>query len=107
MVRQIDAKALKTMMDSGTKFVLIDARSQMSYQKEHIPGAVSVPSDHIAEHVLGTYPKSLTFVTYCTDFDCEASTIAAKKLEKLGFADVLEYKGGLEDWKMRGYATEK
>jgi rhodanese-related sulfurtransferase len=46
-------------------------------------------------------------VTYCSSFECEASTIAAQKLDKYGFKNVLEFKGGLEDWKKAGYPTEK
>jgi rhodanese-related sulfurtransferase len=51
--------------------------------------------------------RESTIVTYCSSFDCEASTIAAKKLESYGFKNVLEFKGGLKDWKEAGYATEK
>jgi rhodanese-related sulfurtransferase len=53
------------------------------------------------------HKKTETFVTYCSSFECEASTVAAKKLEKYGFKKVLEFKGGLKDWKAAKYPTEK
>jgi rhodanese-related sulfurtransferase len=51
--------------------------------------------------------RNRTVVTYCTDTACKSSTIAAEKLEKFGFKNVLEYKAGIEDWKRAGYPTEK
>ncbi len=106
-MRRIAREELKRMMDRGEDFVLIDARGHEAYAKEHLPGAVSIPSDHIGEHVMSSYRKNTQFVTYCSSFDCEASTVAAKKLVKYGFNDVLEFKGGLEDWKTAKYPTEK
>lgn len=106
-MKQITRDVLKHMMDSRTDFVLIDARGHESYEKEHIPGAISLPSDHIGGHLLRDLTKGRTYVTYCSGWKCEASTVAAKKLDKLGFKKVLEFKGGLEDWKSAGYPTEK
>jgi rhodanese-related sulfurtransferase len=106
-VRQITREILKQMMDSETDFVMIDARGHEAYAKEHIPGAVSIPSDHIGEHLLREFRRERTYVTYCSGWKCESSTVAATKLDKFGFKKVLEFKGGLEDWKAAGYPTEK
>jgi len=106
-MRQITRDTLKQMMDSGADFVLIDARGHEAYAREHILGAVSIPSDHIGEHMLREFKKDRTYVTYCSGWKCEASTIAAEKLDKFGFEKVLEFKGGLEDWKTGGFRTEK
>jgi len=106
-MRQITRDILRKMMDSETDFVLIDSRGHESYAKEHIPGAVSIPSDHIGEHLLKEFRKDRTYVTYCSGWKCEASTLAAMKLDKFGFKKVLEFKGGLEDWKAGGLPTEK
>ncbi len=105
-MRKITRQALKQMMDSDTDFVLIDARTHAGYDEEHLPGAVSIPADHLGEHLLKEYKKDRTIVTYCSSFTCESSTIAAQKLEKFGFNKVIEYKGGLKDWKDAGYPTE-
>lgn len=107
MAKRISGETLKQMMGSETDFVLIDARGHEAYAKEHIPGAVSVPSDHIGEHLIRDFGKDRTYVTYCSGWSCEASTVAAAKLDKFGFKKVLEYKGGLEDWKAAGLPTEK
>lgn len=49
--------------------------------------------------------RSLTYVTYCDGIGCNASTKGALKIAKLGFK-VKELIGGLEWWKLDGYATE-
>lgn len=106
-MRKITREELKGMMDSGDKFVLIDARDHEDYDKEHLPGAISVPSDHLGHHVSKDIGKDETVVTYCSSFACEASTVAATKLEKYGYKNVLEFKGGLQNWKEAGYKTER
>jgi rhodanese-related sulfurtransferase len=106
-MKQITRDELKNMFDEGLNFMLIDARGHAAYEKEHIPNAVSIPSDHLGVHLMKHETRESTIVTYCSSFDCEASTIAAKKLESYGFKNVLEFKGGLKDWKEAGYATEK
>jgi rhodanese-related sulfurtransferase len=106
-MKQITREYLKNMMDTDVDFVLIDARGHEGYAKEHLPGALSIPSDYLGQHLLRDHKKHRTFVTYCSNFECEASTIAAQKLDKYGFKNVLEFKGGLEDWKKAGYPTEK
>lgn len=106
-MKKITREYLKNMMDTDVDFVLIDARGHEAYAKEHLPGALSIPSDHLGEHLLREHKKNRIFVTYCSNFECEASTIAAQKLDKYGFKNVLEFKGGLEDWKKAGYPTEK
>ncbi|OGS41531.1 MAG: hypothetical protein A3K67_00220 [Euryarchaeota archaeon RBG_16_62_10] len=106
-MRRITREALKGMMDKDVDFVLVDARSHEEFAKEHLPGAISMPSDHVGEHLLRGYGKERTFVTYCTDFECTASTVAAQKLERFGFTKVLEFEGGLADWKDAGCPTER
>jgi rhodanese-related sulfurtransferase len=106
-MKKITREVLKNMMDTNVDFVLIDARGHEAFDKEHLPGAVSIPSDHLGEHLLKNYKKDRTIVTYCSSFECTASTIAAEKLEKYGFRNILEFKGGLADWKGNGYPTEK
>ncbi len=106
-MRQITREELKGMIDRKERFVLIDARKHEAFDKEHIPGANSIPADHLGTHILEDVKKDETIVTYCSSFTCESSTIAAKKLEKYGYKKVLEFKGGLADWKEAGNPTEK
>jgi rhodanese-related sulfurtransferase len=106
-MKKIGRDVLKKMMDNKEDFVLIDARTHEGYEHEHLPGAIRVPADRLAGRMLNGYDRKRTVVTYCSGWACESSTIAAMKLERLGFAHVLDFKGGLEDWKKAGYPTEK
>lgn len=83
-MKKITREYLKNMMDTDVDFVLIDARGHEAYAKEHLPGALSIPSDHLGQHLLRDHKKHRTFVTYCSNFECDASTIAAQKLDKYG-----------------------
>ena len=106
-MKQITREVLKDMIDKDVDFILIDARKHAGYDDEHLPGAIPIPSDRMGENHVRQYKKDRTMVTYCSSFECESSTIAAQKLEKYGFKKVLEFKGGLKDWKDAGYPTEK
>lgn len=104
-MKQIHAEDLKEMMDDKADFVLIDARGHDAYDKEHITGAVSIPSDHLGERITKDYDKETIFITYCSNLKCDASTVAATKLERYGYKKVLQYKAGIEDWRAHRYPT--
>lgn len=48
----------------GGDFVLLDARDKASYEKDHIPGALSMPLDEV-EKLAGTLDRNREYVTYC------------------------------------------
>jgi rhodanese-related sulfurtransferase len=106
-MRRIERDVLKKMIDDEEDFVLIDTRTHDGYEEEYLPGAIRIPADRLVERMLSEYDRKRTIVTYCSGWACESSTIAATKLERMGFANVLDFKGGLEDWKKAGYPTEK
>jgi rhodanese-related sulfurtransferase len=45
-------------------FVLLDARDRASYEKEHIPGAMSVPPEEV-DGVAPKLSREKEYVTYC------------------------------------------
>ena len=45
-------------------FVLLDTRDRASYEKEHIPGAISMPSDEV-EKLSARLDRAKEHVTYC------------------------------------------
>jgi rhodanese-related sulfurtransferase len=45
-------------------FVLVDARDRASYEKGHIPGAISMPPEEIEEN-FGRLDPAKEIVTYC------------------------------------------
>ena len=106
-MKQISRDVLKKMMENEEEFLLIDARTHEGYDEEHLPGAIRIPADRMGREAVRQYKRDHTVVTYCSGWTCGSSTIAAQKLEKFGFTHVLDFKGGLEEWKKAGYDTEK
>jgi rhodanese-related sulfurtransferase len=45
-------------------FVLLDARDRASFDKEHLPGALSVPLEEL-DRIAGTLDRGKEYVTYC------------------------------------------
>jgi rhodanese-related sulfurtransferase len=44
-IRFISARDLHTLLTSGARLALIDARDEIHFQRGHIPGAVSIPAE--------------------------------------------------------------
>ncbi len=104
-VRTISFDDLLKKFKSNERFVLVDARSREDYDRSHLPGALSVPVDEVRDYA-DRLDKSEEIVTYCGSFQCPASTAAAKEFMGLGFKNVLDYKGGIQEWSEKHYPTE-
>jgi len=81
--------------------VLLDARSEKKFKKEHIPGA-----RHLSHHdflknknILETFPKDKWLICYCEGPGCDQAEILAYELIFAGCQRVAVYRGGLEGWK--------
>ena len=86
-------------------FVVIDARSAASFDRGHVPGAISFPHRQMNETTVKALPKGKLIVVYCDGTGCNASTKAAAKLTALGFT-VKEMIGGIDWWRRDGYQVE-
>lgn len=106
MVKIINRDELMKMISSGENFKLADVLSKEHYADEHIKGAISLPLDEIQERAEQVLKKDEVIVVYCASFTCQASTLAAEKLLSLGYKSVLDYKGGLKDYKEANLALE-
>jgi rhodanese-related sulfurtransferase len=102
---ETDSWDLRAALDKGEKIVVVDARSTPSYNKEHIPGAMSIPHRTMSAESTHDLDRSALFVIYCDGIGCNASTKGALNMVRLGFR-VKELIGGLDWWKRDGYATE-
>ena len=79
------------------KIVVLDTRDAESFAKEHIPGAVNIPTDVLPGR-LPELPKDKEIVPYCWSVVCHLATRAALFLAQEGFV-VHELAGGIEYWK--------
>lgn len=101
----ISTDDLKKKLESDEEFELVHVLSEDQFRKEHIPDSVNIPLGEIGKR-RNELDMDKEIILYCKDFDCGASPKAAKKLEKLGFEKVVDYEGGIEDWKDKGYPVE-
>jgi len=106
MIKKITRDELQRMIDSGQKFKLVDVLEESHYDKEHIKGAISIPLNELKNKAPKLLRKDETIVVYCASFDCQASTKGAEVLLSLGYKDVLDYKGGIQDYKEGGLPLE-
>lgn len=107
-MRTISTDELRARLDDERAPVLIDARSPASFERAHLPGAVSGKSDDIVEQAESLAPdREATVIAYTGDSTCRRALRAAERLEGLGYTDVLVYEGGLEEWRGEGLPVEQ
>ncbi len=98
---------LKDRMDHD-QIDVVDVLPTDSYKESHIPGAMNVPIDEqFDQHIQRVVPdKEHDVIVYCMSTQCDASTRAAERMERLGYRHVFEYEGGKKDWEQAGMPLE-
>ena len=83
--------------------ILIDVREAGEYAGEHIQGAISIPLSRFESEKI---PQDIhqQLVLYCQSSNRSAQ--AAQKLLLAGYGSVNHLKGGLNNWKEKGYETK-
>ncbi|MCU0425895.1 MAG: rhodanese-like domain-containing protein [Candidatus Kapabacteria bacterium] len=102
---EMDPSDLFTALNNGENIVPLDARQVHGYEQEHIPGAINIPHRTMNPDTTGHLDRETLYVVYCDGIGCNGSTKGALNMTKLGFR-VKELIGGIEWWKIDGYATE-
>ena len=107
MVRSIGRDELRQrLQENPGRVILLDVRERSDYEAEHIKGAISIPMHELTMRTEKEFPKDAEIIVYCGGFECTASTNAADALSESGFENVLNYEGGIRDWKTAGFMTE-
>jgi rhodanese-related sulfurtransferase len=92
--------------------LIVDARPAMFHRNGHIPRALPLPRDEFVAYylkqrdVLERYRTHHIFV-YCQGGDCEDSDFVAAGLRRLGFDNILIYRGGWNEWIGNGLPQER
>ena len=93
---QISAEQAKTIMDTESDYIIIDARTDEEFAEGHIKGAILIPEYEIANRAENELPdKDALILVYCRSG--RRSKIASEELVKLGYTNVKEF-GGIIDW---------
>ena len=92
----ITAAQAKEIMDTQTGYIILDTRTQEEYDEGHIPGAILIPYDEIAEKADAMLTdRNQLLLVYCRSG--RRSKIAAQTLVELGYTNIREF-GGIIDW---------
>ena len=92
----ITAEEAKQIMDSEEGYIILDVRTQEEYDQGHIPGAIMISHEEIAEKAEGVLTdKEQLILVYCRSG--RRSKIAAEALVELGYTNIKEF-GGIIDW---------
>ena len=105
-VRETTVEDIKTRLDRGEKFTLVDVREESEYAADHLPGAIHLGKGVIERDVETKVPDLNTpLVLYCGGGF--RSALAADNLQKMGYANVISMDGGVREWRNKGYPFTK
>jgi len=105
-VRETNVDAVKTRMDRGDKFVLVDVREESEFAKDHLPGAIHLGKGIIERDIEARVPELNTeLVLYCGGGF--RSALAADNQQKMGYSNVISMDGGIRDWREKGFPLTK
>lgn len=114
----VSAEDARDLVGSGVK--IYDVRVATEYVEEHIPGSISLPYKEKSKKEAGfdgaqdkfnlaaiTSGKDKGVIFQCNGADCWKSYKASVMAIKDGFKKVYWFRGGLPEWKQKGFAVEK
>ncbi len=92
------------------KRIILDVRSLESYNKGHLPGALSYPLmdfDQLIGQLFTVIKKTSPILVYCSSAECTDSHTFAERLKQMKYEDVKIFSGGFRQWEEMGYQIEK
>jgi len=99
-VKEIDAVALKAMIDEGEDIQLLDVRSQAEFAQGIIEGGEFVPL-HTIPLKMNDLSKDKTIVFYCRS-GARSAQACAYVSQNTG-VEALNLRGGIISWYQSGY----
>lgn len=101
-ITYVSLEALQNAIQSKSKILLVDGRSESAYHRGHILGAVNIPyiqRDYFSEQLLSDVARETPIIVYCSGKNCNTSVELTKFLsQKFGFIHVRVFEGGWEEW---------
>jgi rhodanese-related sulfurtransferase len=80
----------------------VDARPEVAYAREHVPGALSLPEAQWEERlpaVIRAWRPGTRIVVYCDDRACDTAQSVARRLRRdLGLSEIFVLQGGWRAW---------
>jgi len=102
VVPESPVEEVKTRLERGEQWTLLDVREREEYREGHLDGALSVSRGFLEIRIEETVPeKNTPIIAYCAGG--VRSLIAARTLKELGYKNVVSMSGGYTAWKNAGY----
>ena len=105
-VRQTTVDDVKSKLDRGEKFTLVDVREESEFAQDHLPGAVHLGRGVIERDIDARAPDlNAPMILYCGGGF--RSALAADNLQKMGYNNVVSMDGGIREWREKNYPLTK
>lgn len=100
----ITAEDLRQTIDNNPELIMINVLTEKYYQDCHIKGSINIPLEQLLEKT-ASWDKEKDVVVYCATANCSKSKQAYALLQDLGFFNLHEYAGGIQEWLQKGFET--
>lgn len=105
-VHEVTVDDIKSKLDKGESFLLVDTREESEYAKDHLPGAIHMGKGVIERDIEAKVPDLNTpLVLYCGGGF--RSALAADNIQKMGYTNVVSMDGGVREWREKGFPFTK
>jgi rhodanese-related sulfurtransferase len=104
--QDLNAKQFYEMMQKEKDVIILDVRTPQEYQEGYISNAINIPVQILGQQLdkLKNF-KDKKILVYCRSG--HRSAIASQILDRAGFKNVYNLKGGLFEWKASGLPLVK
>jgi len=104
-VNPVSAQELARQLSSKTAPLILDVRTEDEFTEAHIPGAINIPHDQLAERIGEiNIDKDQAIVVHCRSG--RRADLAAIVLNENGFTQILTLQGHFLQWQADGLPVE-
>ena len=96
MRKVITKKEIKELQSNNAHVMLVDIRSSVEYEKQHVPSTTNIPTEEL-QNQIQSFSNNGVIVCIC-NHGKERSQQAAETLYSKGFENTFYLEGGTAEW---------
>jgi len=101
-IKETDVDTVKSKIDKGDNFYLVDVREQDEWEKGHLPNSIYLGKGIIERDIEKTIKDTnAEIILYCGGGF--RSALAADNIQKMGYRNAISMDGGYSGWVNAGY----
>lgn len=102
---RVDAEGLIALVSTKPGLTLIDSRLTTNRSFGYIEGSIGLPdSDTRCDTLAAIAPgKTQPLLFYCNGPKCGRSAVAVEVARECGYSNLYWFRGGIEEWREKGY----